>query len=212
MSNANAPQFIIARLLSKMRRWPSFLWKLEGRLKGVHFEGSCEFLGRPIISVSPNSSIVIGDGVRVASSVRSATLACFQPSVLRSLAPGAKLTIGRNVGLSGTILCAGGSIEIGEGTIFGSGAVVIDNDFHVPEAEWGWSNTCDICGRISKPVKIGRGVFVGARSIILKGVTIGDRATVGAGAVVTKDVPPGYIAAGNPARNFPKSEEPKVLS
>jgi acetyltransferase-like isoleucine patch superfamily enzyme len=45
-------------------------------------------------------------------------------------------------------------------------------------------------------------VFVGARAIILKGVTIGDRAVIGAGAVVSKDVPAGHIAAGNPAKTF----------
>jgi acetyltransferase-like isoleucine patch superfamily enzyme len=202
MRNANAPQFILGNLLAKIRRLPSFLWVLEGKLKGVEFQGTCEFLGRPMISVGHNSKMVIGDGVRIASSVRSSTLACFQPSVLRTLVPGASLVIGRSVGMSGTVLCAGGSIEVGEGTIFGSGAMVIDNDFHVPEGEWGWSEGSAICGKIAKPVKIGRGVFVGARAIILKGVTIGDRAVVGAGAVVTRDVPTGYIATGNPARNF----------
>jgi acetyltransferase-like isoleucine patch superfamily enzyme len=45
-------------------------------------------------------------------------------------------------------------------------------------------------------VIIGRGVFIGARAIILKGVTIGDRAIVGAGAMVTKDVPAGRIVVG----------------
>lgn len=205
MNNANGPQFVIARLLARIRRWPSFLWKLEGEFKGAHFEGSCEFLGRPLISVAPKSNMVIGDGVRIASSVRMNTLACFQPSVLRTLAPGASLVIGRNVGMSGTVLCAGGSIEVGEGTIFGSGAMVIDNDFHAPEGEWGWSNTSSICGQIAKPIRIGRGVFVGARAIILKGVSIGDRVTVGAGSVVTKDVPSGQIAVGNPARNLPKT-------
>ena len=200
MSNASAPQFVVARLLARMHRWPSFLWVWEGKLKHVEFQGACEFLGRPMISVSPKSKMIIGDGVQIASSVRSSTLACFQPSVLRTLAPGARLVIGRNVGMSGTVLCAAGSIEVGEGSLFGAGAMVIDNDFHVPEGEWGWRH--DVCGEIAKPVKVGRGVFVGARAIVLKGVTIGDRAIVGAGAVVTKDVPPGHIAAGNPARNF----------
>lgn len=50
------------------------------------------------------------------------------------------------------------------------------------------------------PIVIGNDVFIGARSIILKGVTIGDAAIIGAGSVVTKDVPAGAIAAGNPAK------------
>ncbi|OQB25777.1 MAG: putative acetyltransferase [Firmicutes bacterium ADurb.Bin182] len=51
-----------------------------------------------------------------------------------------------------------------------------------------------------KPVTIGDDVWIGGRVIILPGVSIGSGAIVGAGAVVTKDVPPYSIAAGNPAR------------
>ena len=54
----------------------------------------------------------------------------------------------------------------------------------------------------ARPVKFGRMVLVGARAIILKGVTIGDRAVIGAGAVVTRDVPADNMAAGNPASVF----------
>ena len=49
-------------------------------------------------------------------------------------------------------------------------------------------------------VRIGDNVFLGQRSVILGGVTIGDGATVGAHAVVTRDVPPGAIVGGVPAR------------
>jgi acetyltransferase-like isoleucine patch superfamily enzyme len=49
------------------------------------------------------------------------------------------------------------------------------------------------------PIKIGSRVFIGARCIVLKGVTIGNGAVVGAGSVVVSDVPPGVIVAGNPA-------------
>ncbi|MGX2029857.1 MULTISPECIES: DapH/DapD/GlmU-related protein [Methylocaldum] len=48
--------------------------------------------------------------------------------------------------------------------------------------------------------RIGRRCFVGARSIILPGITIGDESIVGAGSVVTRDVPPRTVVAGNPAR------------
>lgn len=51
----------------------------------------------------------------------------------------------------------------------------------------------------SRPVNIGKNVFVGGHVIILKGVTIGDGAIIGAGSVVTKDVPTNEIWAGNPA-------------
>ena len=51
----------------------------------------------------------------------------------------------------------------------------------------------------SSPITIGKGVFVGARALILEGVTIGDHAMIGAGAIVTRDIPPLAIAVGNPA-------------
>lgn len=47
--------------------------------------------------------------------------------------------------------------------------------------------------------RIGRYCFIGARSLIMPGVTIGDESIVAAGAVVTRDVPPRSIVAGNPA-------------
>jgi maltose O-acetyltransferase len=50
------------------------------------------------------------------------------------------------------------------------------------------------------PVTIGKRVFIGADSLVLPGVTVGDDAVVAAGAVVTRDVPPGTIVAGVPAR------------
>ncbi|MDY6950048.1 MAG: acyltransferase [Thermodesulfobacteriota bacterium] len=50
------------------------------------------------------------------------------------------------------------------------------------------------------PVLIKRGVFLGARSVILPGVTIGEKSVVGAGSVVTRDVPPNTIVAGVPAK------------
>ena len=195
-----SPTQRVGRLLHALRGSASLVWVWEARLKGAQVGRSARFFGRPIISAAARSHLAIGPGVVLVSAARSTTLGAFQPCVLRTLEPGARLLLGRNVGLSSTVLCAGLSIEVGEGTLFGAGAMVLDNDFHVPEGEFGWR---DECRANARPVRIGRGVFIGARAIILKGVTIGDRAIVGAGAVVTKDVPAGFVAAGNPAKVYP---------
>lgn len=55
-------------------------------------------------------------------------------------------------------------------------------------------------GYNTNPVKIGENVWIGTHSIILPGVTIGDRAVIGAGSVVTKDIPANSVAVGNPAK------------
>jgi acetyltransferase-like isoleucine patch superfamily enzyme len=66
------------------------------------------------------------------------------------------------------------------------------------------------------PIQIGNDVWIGARAIIIDGVTIGDGAIIAAGAVVTKDVPPYAIVAGVPARliryRFPPDRIENILS
>ena len=60
--------------------------------------------------------------------------------------------------------------------------------------------THDITRGVYADTRIGARCFIGAHSIILPGLTIGDGSIVGAGSVVTDDVPPGVIVAGNPAK------------
>jgi len=201
--NDHTPATFLGEMIGRLRQWPGLLWRLEGSLKGVEFQGRYEILGRPIMSVAKGGRLVLGDDIKIYSATRANPLGCFQPCVLRALLPGSQLVLGRGVGLSGTVICSATSIEVGEGTIFGSGAMAIDNDFHSAVGDWGWTDDPKLCAANARPIKMGRGIFVGARAIILKGVTIGDRAVIGAGAVVTKDVPARHLAVGNPAKISP---------
>jgi len=77
------------------------------------------------------------------------------------------------------------AIIIGDGSYLAFGATILCHD---------------MSRNISKPVTIGKNCFIGANSIILPGVTIGDEVIVAAGAIVTKDVANNTIVAGNPAK------------
>lgn len=85
------------------------------------------------------------------------------------------------------------SVKIGSFTLFGP-AVQIYTPVHPMNAALRRTQ------EYGKPVEIGSDVWVGGGAIILPGVTIGDRAVIGAGSVVTRDVPEGVFAAGNPCR------------
>ena len=128
----------------------------------------------------------------------SNSVGLIQPCVFNISAPGSHIQIGNNVGVSGSTICAAQSITIGNNVLIGSGCLITDTDAHPIE----WSERRK--GSIKKvgvaPIVIGDDVFIGARSIVLKGVNIGERAVIGAGSVVVKDVPAGCIVAGNPAR------------
>lgn len=60
---------------------------------------------------------------------------------------------------------------------------------------------------ITKPIKIGNDVFIGFRTLILPGVTIGNRCVIGAGSVVNRDIPDNSLAVGNPCRVIKTSDE-----
>jgi len=84
-------------------------------------------------------------------------------------------------------------VRIGSFTLFGP-SVQILTAMHPMNAEQRRTK------EFAKPIEIGVDVWVGGGAIILPGVRIGDRAVIGAGSVVTRDVPEGMFAAGNPCR------------
>ena len=109
-----------------------------------------------------------------------------------------------------TLVTGWGRIRIGDRVFVNSGAVVFsvlevtigDDVALANEAYVMDSDSHGIEGRPVKeaPVRIGDGSWIGARAMILPGVTIGRRCLIAAGAVVSKDVPDDTLVAGNPAR------------
>jgi acetyltransferase-like isoleucine patch superfamily enzyme len=105
------------------------------------------------------------------------------------LGAAARVTIGNYCTLVGPILRVESELRIGNHVLIAYGVVITDcESFGV-----GWRQS-------PRPITVGDDVWIGIRSIILSGVTIGSGAVVGAGALVCEDVPPMTIVAGNPAR------------
>jgi acetyltransferase-like isoleucine patch superfamily enzyme len=108
----------------------------------------------------------------------------------------AKISIGDNTYFAGDCkIYASKEITIGSDCAIAWGLTLIDTDFHHVLVDEKKRNN-------SEPIKIGNHVWIGANCSILKGVTIGDNSVVAAGSIVTSDIPPGSIAAGNPAKVF----------
>lgn len=109
----------------------------------------------------------------------------------------------------GTIIDAATSIQIGDDVLVGFNVLIADHDSHSLKFEERKNDVRDWIRGMKdwthvkrSPVRIEDKAWVGAHSIILKGVAVGEGAVVGAGSVVTNDVPPYTIVAGNPAKKI----------
>jgi acetyltransferase-like isoleucine patch superfamily enzyme len=168
------------------------------RLLGVRMGRRCRFRGVPVISIAARARITLGDDVLINSRYDSNPAGIAHPTILAALEPHSSIVIGDGTGISGASLVARRSITVGGRVLIGSGACVWDTDFHPLDAVRRRAHPTR--GAASAPVVICDDAFVGAQSLVLKGVTVGYRAVIGAGAVVTKDVDADTIVGGNPAR------------
>jgi acetyltransferase-like isoleucine patch superfamily enzyme len=114
------------------------------------------------------------------------------------IAPKAKVLIGSNVGISNTLFYAWTSIIVEDDVMIGGGCQIYDTDFHSIRYEDRVHNGDEMAK--FAPVIIKKGAFIGTSTIILKGVTIGERSVVAAKSVVSKSIPADEIWGGNPCR------------
>jgi acetyltransferase-like isoleucine patch superfamily enzyme len=89
-------------------------------------------------------------------------------------------------------------MRIGDDTLIAGDVSIFDNTNHPVSPTQRLSGERISASDIA-PVVIGCNVWIGMRSIVMRGVTIGDNSVVAAGSVVTKSVPPNTLVAGNPA-------------
>lgn len=169
---------------------------------GIKIGRNYKFSGVSIMLQEGVGSIIIGENFTSNSSFLSNLIGLYQRSVI--IARNGKVSIGNNVGISGTTIYSRKSIEIGDHCKIGANTKIIDNDFHSLNPE---QRIIDDEKDIkSKEIIIGKNVFIGCNSIILKGTKLGDNCIVGAGSVVSGEFETDCVIAGNPARVIKKCE------
>jgi maltose O-acetyltransferase len=136
------------------------------------------------LALSNAGRLVLGDRLRLVSTPFPLEIVTL---------PGGCIIIGTNVFINfGSSIVASNRITIGDDCLIGTHVMIMDCDFHKVEDK-SWDTT-------GYPVTVEDRVWLANRSIVLKGVRVGHDAVVAAGAVVTRDVPPRSVVAGNPAR------------
>ena len=142
-------------------------------------------------------NISIGDyATLICSSDKKIDISTWQTDKLNG-----SISLGNYILISpGTSIRSAESIDIGDSTMIASDVVITDSDWH------GIYDRTDYVAT-PKPVKIHKNVWIGERSIILKGTQIGENSIIGAGSVVHGDIPPNSIYAGNPAKEVKKLDE-----
>ena len=116
----------------------------------------------------------------------------FYSGVRLEIGESGTLVIGNGTYLNrNTLIVCEDRVEIGKNCKIAWDVIIMDSDLHPIN---------DSSPIVNKPVRIEDDVWIGCRSIVLKGVTIGRGAVIAAGSVVTKDIPPGTIYGGSPAK------------
>lgn len=173
-------------------------FKLVMLLTKVRIGKNVQLKGVPVIFNKAGAKLKIGNNVTVKSSFLSNLVGLYSRTIIVTRVSGAKIEIGDNVGVSGATIYARKEILIGEGTMIGGNAKILDNDFHPIELEARLANDTRKIG--TRAVHIGKNCFIGCNALILKGVELGDGCVVGAGAVVSGKFPANCVIAGNPGR------------
>lgn len=162
------------------------LWRLRRLLGGTDVKVGRGFRLQGKLEARGPGTLVIGDDVVIDGHVSPFT---FDPR--------ARIEIGDRSYVNSTGFSCRQSITVGSRALLGR-ASIRDTDQHPLSKR----RTTDPSLPVPvAPVRIGDNVWVAAEAAVMKGVTIGDNSVIAWGAVVTKDVPPDRVVAGNPARD-----------
>jgi acetyltransferase-like isoleucine patch superfamily enzyme len=193
-------------LLEKLRNKMDFFVNLQAKAyldyKHAIYNKDIRFYRKPRLHISDGCKVVIGH--RFICRTGKSTLLDNGAYSSIYLFPHASLTIGDDSGMTNTIIVSKASVTIGHHVNIGNGTVILDSNLHSVDWRIRGERSMDTTHSSNKPIIIGDYVFIGMRSIILKGVTIGEKSIIAAGSVVTQDVPAGELWGGNPAHFIKK--------
>ncbi|MBE2182157.1 MAG: acyltransferase [Anaerolineae bacterium] len=194
------------KAINELRRYAALPYiRLYFALHGVSWGESWMIYGAPLIQRHFGSTIQIGHRLNMRNWFGSNPLGVNHRSILATWSANARIMLGDDVGMTGTVLVAQTTIQVGNRVFIGANSNIVDTDFHPLAAEKRSQSPSD---GDSRPILIGDDVFIGMNTLILKGSTIGAGSIIGAGSVVSGDIPAGVIAAGNPARALRSLENP----
>ncbi len=150
-----------------------------------------------VLFITGHGNLILGKNVQFNSSRRSNPIGGDSKLVI-DLGSNGKVSIGDGTGISNAAIIAHNSITFGKNVKVGGSVKMYDTDFHSLDPIKRSDSKTDV--PITKPIVVGDNAFIGAHSIILKGVSIGANSIVGAGSVVSKSIPDNQIWGGNPAK------------
>ncbi|WP_160725765.1 acyltransferase [Bacillus sp. USDA818B3_A] len=168
--------------------------KYKFRKNGLEIRPDLKIYGQINIR---GKNIKFGKGIRIHSSKKSNVIGGDTQTVFKTISKG-QILIGDNCGISNSTFISQSMIKIDNNVMIGGSCKFYDTDFH--SIDYQSRMAVPDVTVVSKPIHIEEGVFIGAHSIILKGVTIGKYSVIGAGSVVASNIPEGEIWAGNPAK------------
>lgn len=204
MNLLNFIKRILARFINIPRKirqvyyicWNYFmLWA-----NGVEIGKNMKIYNRIYLTKHPTAQVIIGNNLVFISGDGFNPL-CRNLRGCIYAGEGAKIKIGNDVGISSARIRAKQYIKIGNNVNIGGDCILLDTDAHNMNYKIRRKRDGED-GRTanSAPIIIEDDVLIGARCIILKGVTIGAHSVIAAGSIVTKSIPKDCVAGGNPCK------------